>query len=72
MIGDSDIIAFAKRNASWAHIVDPEHPFDKRPNTWMIRYGDVPWQRFLNMWSTYIVVNGVVQRLYDKYMEALG
>jgi ABC-type amino acid transport substrate-binding protein len=70
--GDADAIALAKRNAAWAHIVDQEHPFDKRPNTWMIRYGDAAWQRFLAAWSSYIVVNGEVQRLYDKYMSELG
>ncbi len=37
--GDSDAIAFAKRNASWAHIIAPEHPFDKRPNTWIKQVG---------------------------------
>jgi hypothetical protein len=24
------------------------------------------------MWSTYVTVNGVVQRLYDEYMERLS
>ena len=70
--GDNDAIAFQRRNAGWAHIVDEKHPFDKRPNTWVIRYGDVPWQAFLDMWSTYVTVNGVVQRLYDEYMERLS
>lgn len=70
--GDSDAIALAKRNASWAHIIDPEHPFDKRPNTWMIRYGDDPWKQFLDMWSTFVTVNGEVQRLYNHYMSQLS
>lgn len=70
--GDNDAIAFQRRNASWAQIVDEKHPFDKRPNTWVIRYGDEPWQAFLDMWSTYVTVNGVVQRLYDEYMERLS
>ena len=70
--GDNDAIALARRNAAWAHIVDEKHPFDKRPNTWVIQYGDEPWQAFLNMWSTYVTVNGVVQRLYDEYMERLS
>jgi polar amino acid transport system substrate-binding protein len=69
--GDSDAIALAKRNAEWAHIIDPAHPFDKRPNTWMIRYGDEPWKNFLDMWSTSVTVNGEVQRLYDHYMSNL-
>lgn len=70
--GDNDAIALARRNAAWAHIVDEKHPFDKRPNTWVIQYGDEPWQAFLDMWSTYVTVNGVVQRLYDEYMERLS
>lgn len=70
--GDSDAIALAKRNSSWAHIIDPEHPFDKRPNTWMIRYGDEPWKHFLDMWATFVTVNGEVERLYKSYMERLG
>jgi ABC-type amino acid transport substrate-binding protein len=69
--GDSDAIALAKRNAEWAHIVDEKHPFDKRPNTWMIRHGDEPWKNFLDMWSTYVRVNGEVQRLYDEYIAKL-
>ena len=69
--GDSDAIALVKRNADWAHIVDPNHPFDRRPNTWMIRYGDDPWKQFLDMWSTFVTVNGEVQHLYDQYMSNL-
>ncbi len=30
-------------------IVDEKHPFDKRPNTWTIRYGDEPWKHFLDI-----------------------
>jgi len=70
--GDLDAIAFAKRNASWAQIVDEKHPFDKRPNTWAIRHGDEPWKNFLDMWSTYVIVNGLVQALYDEYLAKLA
>jgi ABC-type amino acid transport substrate-binding protein len=70
--GDSDAIALAKRNASWAHIVDRDHPFDRRPNTWLIRYGDEPLKHFLDMWATFMTVNGEVQRVYEKYMQELG
>ena len=70
--GDSDALALAKRNASWAHLVDEKHPFDKRPNTWAIRYGDEPWKNFLDMWATYVTVNGHVQKLYDQYIEKLA
>lgn len=69
--GDSDIIVLAKRNANWAHIVDVDHPFDKRPNTWLVRYGDPAWKNFLDMWSNYVIANGEVQRLYDQYLQQL-
>ncbi len=69
--GDSDAIVLAKRNAGWAHVIDPANPFDKRPNTWLIRHGDPAWKNFLDMWCTYVTANGAVQRLYDKYMHEL-
>jgi ABC-type amino acid transport substrate-binding protein len=71
VVGDSDALALAKRNSSWAHIIDEKHPFDKRPNTWAVRYGDEPWKSFLDMWATYVTVNGQVQRLYDEYVGKL-
>jgi polar amino acid transport system substrate-binding protein len=69
--GDSDAMVMAKRNASWATLIDPAHPFDKRPNTWMVRHGDPAWKNFLDFWASYITVNGEVQRLYDKYLQEL-
>jgi polar amino acid transport system substrate-binding protein len=70
--GDSDALVLAKRNASWAHLIDRENPFDKRPNTWMVRHGDEPWKNFLDMWATFQTVNGETQRLYDKYLAELA
>lgn len=70
--GDSDALALAKRNESWAYLIDKENPFDKRPNTWMVRHGDEPWKNFLDFWATYIIINGEVQRLYDKYLAELA
>jgi polar amino acid transport system substrate-binding protein len=70
--GDSDAIVLAKRNANWAHIIDVDHPFDKRPNTWLIRHGDAAWKDFLDSWATAMTVNGEVQRLFDKYMAELS
>jgi ABC-type amino acid transport substrate-binding protein len=67
--GDTDIIALAKRNANWAHIVDVAHPFDKRPNTWLIRRGDQAWKNFLETWVTFAIVSGSVQRVYDQYLQ---
>lgn len=72
VLPDSDALALVKRNGDWAHIVDIDHPFDKRPNTWLIRHGDVPWKNFLDTWSNYIVGSGRVQSLYDRYLAELG
>jgi polar amino acid transport system substrate-binding protein len=72
VVGDSDAVVLVKRNADWASIVDQEHPFDKRPNTWIIRHGDAAWKNFLDSWATYVVANGEVKRLYDKYIVELG
>ena len=67
IVGDTEANALAKRNPDWAVVLDPSNPFDKRPNTWMIRYGDVAWKNFLDTWCAYVAANGQVQRLYDKY-----
>jgi len=70
--GDSDAMVLAKRNPDWAHIVDVEHPFDKRPNTWLVRHGDPDWKNFLDFWAIYATASGEVQRLFDKYMQELA
>ncbi|HEV7264876.1 MAG TPA: transporter substrate-binding domain-containing protein [Falsiroseomonas sp.] len=69
--GDSDALALAQRNQNWAHVIDPQNPFDKRPNTWAVRYGDNPWKQFLDMWGAYMTVSGQTQRLYDRYISQL-
>ncbi|WP_372624249.1 substrate-binding periplasmic protein [Falsiroseomonas sp.] len=69
--GDSDALALARRNQNWAHVIDPQNPFDKRPNTWAVRYGDNPWKQFLDMWGAYMTASGQIQRLYDRYIEQL-
>lgn len=71
MSGDSDVLLFAKRN-NWAHVFDPANPIDKRPNTWAVRYGDPEWKHFLDFWSTFMVVNGEMDRLFKLHMEKLG
>jgi len=65
------VLLFAKRN-SWAHVFDPASPIDKRPNTWAVRYGDVEWKHFLDMWSEFMVINGEMDRLFKLHMEKLG
>jgi polar amino acid transport system substrate-binding protein len=67
IVGDTEANALAKRNPDWAVVLDPSNSADKRPNTWMIRYGDVAWKNFLDTWCAYVTANGQVQRLYDKY-----
>ena len=51
MSGDSDVLLFAKRNAQWAVVIEPDKPIDKRPNTWAVRYGDSEWKQFLDFWG---------------------
>jgi polar amino acid transport system substrate-binding protein len=67
--GDNDVIAFARKNASWAAVLDEAHPFDMAPNTWAIRYGDPTWEAFISGWCNYAVTNGLVKGRFDHYME---
>lgn len=67
IVGDTEANALAKRNPDWAVVLDPANSFDKRPNTWMIRYGDEAWKNFLDTWCAFVAANGQVQRIYDKY-----
>jgi len=71
MSGDSDVLLFAKRN-SWAQVIDPDKPIDKRPNTWAIRYGDPEWKHFLDFFAVFMTVNGEMDRLFHHHMEKLG
>src|SRR6266513_2821584 len=71
MSGDSDVILFSKRNP-WSAVIEPEKPIDKRPNTWAVRYGDPEWKQFLDMWATFLTVNGEMERLFKHHMEKLG
>ncbi len=71
MSGDSDVLLFAKRN-DWAHVVDPDHPIDKRPNTWAVRYGDYEWKHFLDFFAVFMNVNGEMDRLFKKHMEKIA
>jgi len=71
MSGDSDVLLFARRNP-WAHVVDPDHPIDKRPNTWAVRYGDHEWKHFLDFFAVFMTVNGEMERLFQHHMEKLA
>jgi len=70
--GDSDVILLAKRNESWAHVIDPGNPLDRRPNTFAIRYGDPEWKNFLDFYGKFLTINGEVERLFKYHMEKLG
>jgi polar amino acid transport system substrate-binding protein len=72
MSGDSDVLLFAKRNASWAVVIEPDKPIDKRPNTWAVRYGDSEWKSFLDFWGEFVVINGEMERLFALHMQKLG
>lgn len=72
MSGDSDVLLFAKRNPSWAVVIEPDNPIDRRPNTWAIRYGDNEWKFFLDMFGSFLVANGEMNRLFKLHMEKLG
>jgi polar amino acid transport system substrate-binding protein len=66
--GDNDVVIFARKNASWAAVLDEAHPFDVAPNTWAVRYGDAAWQSFVAGWCNYAATNGLVKDRYDHYM----
>src|SRR5262245_7005484 len=70
--GDSDVILLAKRKESWAHVIDPTNPIDRRPNTFAIRYGDLEWKSFLDFYGRFLTINGEVERLFKHHMEKLG
>jgi polar amino acid transport system substrate-binding protein len=72
MSGDSDVLLFAKRNADWAVVIDPDNPVDRRPNTWAVRYGDSAWKEFLDMFGAFMVASGEMNRLFKLHMEKLG
>ena len=72
MSGDSDVLLFAKRNPSWAVVIEPDSPIDRRPNTWAIRYSDNEWKFFLDMFGSFLVANGEMNRLFKLHMEKLG
>ena len=70
--GDVDVILLAKRNADWAHVIDPGNPIDRRPNTLAIRYGDPEWKSFMDFYGRYLTINGEVERLLKHHVEKLG
>lgn len=70
MGGDMDAHIFVKANP-WAAIVDPENPFDRRPNTWAVRYGDPSFESFLNFWCVAQKESGRMKQVYDANVAKL-
>ena len=52
--------------------VKPTMLFRPADNTWAVRYGDPEWKQFLDMWATFLSVNGEMERLFKHHMEKLG
>jgi polar amino acid transport system substrate-binding protein len=69
--GENDVVVFARKNASWAAVLDEEHPFDKAPNTWAVRYGDPAWESFISGFSNYMITQGFVKQRYDYHMNEM-
>ena len=69
--GENDVVVFARKNASWAAVLNEEHPFDKAPNTWAIRYGDPAWESFISGFCNYMITQGFVKQRYDYYMNQM-
>lgn len=69
--GENDVVVFARKNAAWAAVLDEEHPFDKAPNTWAIRYGDPAWESFVSGFCNYLITQGFVKQRYDYHMNQM-
>ena len=61
----------AKRT-NWAVAFDPEHPIDRRPSTWAVRYGGYEWKNLLRFWAGFMCTNGETDRLMKLHMERIG
>ena len=70
--GDLDAVIFARKNASWAHVVNADTPIGMTANTWAIRYGDPAWKHFLDMWSDHMVASGYMKERYEHYLGELA
>ena len=65
------VLLMAKRTG-WAQAFDPEHPIDRRPSSWAVRYGDAEWKHFLDFWAGFLRTNGETERLMKIHMDKLG
>jgi ABC-type amino acid transport substrate-binding protein len=69
--GENDVVVFVRKNAAWAAVLDEDHPFDKAPNTWAIRYGDPAWESFVSGFCNYMITQGFVKQRYDYHMNQM-
>ncbi|MEI7516785.1 MAG: transporter substrate-binding domain-containing protein [Betaproteobacteria bacterium] len=65
------VLLMAKRT-NWAVAFDPQHPLDKRPSSWAVRYGDQEWKDFLDFWAGFMRTNGETDRLLKLHVDKLG
>jgi ABC-type amino acid transport substrate-binding protein len=55
-------------NGAWAKMAFPGEDFGNANVGWAVRYGDQEWKDFLDMYSSHVAANGLVQAKYDVYM----
>ncbi|MDO9403105.1 MAG: transporter substrate-binding domain-containing protein [Polaromonas sp.] len=60
------------KRTNWAAAVDEGHPFDRRPSSWAVRYGDYEWKNFLDFWAGFMRANGETDRLMKLHIDRLG
>ena len=65
------VLLLAKR-AGWAVAFEPQHPLDKRPSSWAVRYGDLEWKNFLDFWAGFMRTNGEMDRLLKLHVDKLS
>ncbi len=68
--GDFDMEVFAG-SIDWAHLVQPESPFQLLPNTWACRYGDPEWKFFLDMFCDRMRSSGFMKERFAAYRNEL-
>lgn len=56
-------------NGEWGQMAFPGMEFASAPNGWTARYGDDDWVRFLDAYVEWARASGLVEGLYDEYIE---
>ncbi|MEO7853802.1 MAG: transporter substrate-binding domain-containing protein, partial [Rubrivivax sp.] len=65
-------VQLMEKRTDWAKAFDPDHPIDRRPSSWAVRYGDYEWKNFLDFWAGFMVTNGETDRLMKHHIEKLS